>query len=66
MSNSVKPWDFLNPETEYVDAYESTRRYNICESCDRFFRLTRTCKECGCFMNIKTNLKNATCPIGKW
>jgi hypothetical protein len=66
MSNSVKPWDFLNPDTEYVDAREAMQRYNICESCDRFFKIARMCKECGCLMNIKTNLKDATCPIGKW
>ena len=24
------------------------------------------CKECGCFMNRKTWLKDASCPIGKW
>ena len=28
--------------------------------------ITQQCKKCGCFMKIKTKLKNATCPLQKW
>ena len=41
-------------------------RLNICKECPRFFKPTGTCKECGCFMRVKTRLKSASCPIGKW
>jgi hypothetical protein len=41
-------------------------RLEICSECPRLFKRTYTCKECGCFMKIKTNLKNAECPLGKW
>jgi hypothetical protein len=63
--NEAKPWDLLN-NNNYVD--ESTRngRYATCLDCDKLFKPTRTCKECGCFMSLKTWLKNASCPIGKW
>lgn len=44
----------------------SKERYDICKECDRFFSLTTTCKECGCFMIAKTKMASAKCPLGKW
>lgn len=41
-------------------------RLQICRECPRLFKPTMQCKECGCFMRIKTRLKSASCPIGKW
>lgn len=41
-------------------------RLAICSECDRLFKPTFTCKECGCFMKVKTGLKIAKCPLGKW
>ena len=66
MNNSVKPWDFLNPNTEYVNEEIADKRLNICKDCDRLFHPTMQCKECGCFMHLKTKLSNATCPLEKW
>ena len=42
------------------------RRYDIWLGCEHFFNPTGTCKKCGCFMRVKTKLKRATCPVGKW
>lgn len=44
----------------------SEQRLDICKKCPRFFKPTNTCKECGCFMRIKTQLPNSTCPLEKW
>jgi hypothetical protein len=41
-------------------------RLNICKACPRLFKPTMQCKECGCFMRIKTRMKSQSCPIGKW
>ncbi|QDP57729.1 MAG: hypothetical protein Unbinned6486contig1001_44 [Prokaryotic dsDNA virus sp.] len=53
-------------------------RIAICESCKHFRKTTRTCgtpvkgnkigkkRLCGCFMDIKTTLKFASCPMNKW
>lgn len=41
-------------------------RLAICEKCDRLFKPTFSCKECGCFMKIKAGIRMATCPLGKW
>jgi hypothetical protein len=62
----VKIWDFLNPNTEYAGKEEADKRYEICNFCPEFVSITKTCKKCGCFMALKTKLKNATCPLGKW
>lgn len=66
MSESVKPWDILNPKVERASAEETNRRFNICGTCPEIIELTSTCRQCGCFMYIKTKLKDATCPLGKW
>lgn len=62
----TRPWDFLNPNTEYVTNEESDRRYDICRECPFFISVTAQCKQCGCFMNAKTKLLKATCPEHKW
>jgi hypothetical protein len=62
----ARPWDFLNPKTEYEDEDVSKARLEICESCPRLIKTTKQCRECGCFMALKVKLKNATCPINKW
>jgi hypothetical protein len=65
-SRTVRPWDFLNPNTEYVDETTSAERYNICKGCPEFINLSKQCKKCGCFMSAKTKLAAASCPIGRW
>jgi hypothetical protein len=47
----TRPWDFLNPNTEYASDEEESTRYSLCMECPEF---------------IKVKLKYATCPIGKW
>jgi len=66
MSDNVKPWDLINPNSEFVDSNIQNNRYDICKTCDAFIKLTCQCKACGCFMKLKTKLKDATCPLGKW
>ena len=46
--------------------YISKQRIEICESCEEFKSGTRQCGVCWCFMDIKTKMKNKSCPEGKW
>lgn len=62
----TRPWDAFNPTKFNPDEVLSEKRYEICEACPRFFKITKQCKECGCFMPIKTKLKEAVCPLEKW
>ena len=45
---------------------KAAERLNICKSCDRIIKVTLTCKECGCFMKVKTKLETSKCPKNKW
>jgi len=63
---NVSPLDFLNPETEYVSEDTAKKRMDICLDCPKLIRITHQCRECGCLMNIKTNLLHASCPLSKW
>jgi hypothetical protein len=42
------------------------KRIEICVECPSLIKLTKTCKECGCFMTAKTKLLNVECPLNKW
>ena len=44
----------------------AVKRYEICKICPQFESTLARCKECGCFMKLKTKLKDSTCPINKW
>lgn len=45
---------------------QRNQRIDICKSCEHLFKLTSSCKKCGCFMTAKTWLASAKCPINKW
>lgn len=62
----TRPWDLVNPNTEWASTEMSEQRYSICKGCPELIKLTKQCKKCGCFMPGKTKLQNATCPLGKW
>lgn len=62
----TRPWDMLNPNTEFVEEIQAEERYSICKECPFFISLTGQCKRCGCIMKAKTKLLKATCPEHKW
>lgn len=43
----------------------SSDRLAICKICTHLKSINR-CELCGCFVNIKTRIFWASCPIGKW
>lgn len=63
---SVNPWDILNPNKIRSSEELYSKRMNICLQCPELINLTKQCKKCGCFMELKTKLEEATCPLGKW
>ena len=44
----------------------SEERLAICHKCEHFEKDGARCKKCGCFMDYKTLMHHAECPIGKW
>lgn len=66
MDKDVKPWDLLNPNKPRSSEELHEYRFKICQGCDFFRQKTQTCRKCGCFMQLKTKLEHAKCPVGKW
>jgi hypothetical protein len=62
----ARPWDIFNKNLNNVAPSIIEERLSICEGCEFFVKATLQCKKCGCFMDIKTKLLNAECPVGKW
>jgi len=64
--DDAKPWDILNPNTEYVKQDVFDKRYDLCKGCESFLKATKRCSICSCVMPIKAKIKHAACPSGKW
>ena len=66
MIDDVKFSDLFNPSQPRSDRELIEYRLKICNGCASFNKRLAKCKKCGCFMKLKTTLKLAKCPIGKW
>lgn len=44
----------------------ATERLECCKGCEYYNVKTTQCKQCGCFMLLKSVLMDSTCPINKW
>lgn len=42
------------------------KRLEVCNLCASFNCGSTSCKECGCYMNIKTKYTAMVCPLRKW
>lgn len=60
----VKPWDLLNKDN-WTFAEVRAKRLEICNECPELNKI-RQCKKCHCFVDGKTALENAYCPLRKW
>lgn len=62
----ARPWDLFNKNIGRVETDVAAERFDICLGCPELTKKTNQCKQCGCFMELKTKLPNAYCPLGKW
>ena len=62
----AKPWDLFNANLGRVETVIAKQRLDICKSCPHLVRFTHQCLKCGCLMDLKVKLPNASCPIGQW
>lgn len=65
-SGGVTPLDIINPLSTKTSDETAMARLAICEVCPSLLKVTHQCRECGCFMKLKTKLANAKCPLDKW
>lgn len=66
MSDDVKFTDLFDPNQPRSDQELIESRLKICNGCAAFRKHTQRCSKCGCFMKLKSTLRQAKCPIGKW
>lgn len=63
-SNAVQGVDQSVPEEVKMT------RMAICEGCENFIQTTKQCSPlnggCGCFLTLKTSLRQEECPKQKW
>lgn len=63
-NGDVEFLDLFKPSMERSEKDLVEERMAICQTCPFF--TGKRCKKCGCFMALKTTLRQASCPIGKW
>ena len=49
-----------------IDDVTRAARLAACEACEYFIAADRRCQKCGCWMELKTKFRTATCPESKW
>jgi hypothetical protein len=59
-------WRFDGAPIGYATKNSWQERIEICQVCDKFNKTWKICKECKCFMPLKTKIRWAACPLNKW
>lgn len=62
--NSVQ--NYLKNGMKNVPDQIKQSRLIVCKSCEFFNESLYQCKQCGCFLKIKTSWATEKCPIDKW
>ncbi len=62
----VKFSDLFDPNQPRSDKQLIEDRLEICNSCEFLNKRLMKCKQCGCFMKLKSTLREAKCPLDKW
>ena len=52
--------------TAIAEPEVAQHRIEICNSCEFLLEITRNCKKCGCFVDVKTKISHTSCPVKKW
>lgn len=61
----VRVLDLIDPTAPRASSQVRSARMLTCKGCDRF-QFWTICGECGCAMQLKTWLAEATCPLDRW
>jgi hypothetical protein len=66
INNLKKASEKVKVKVITTDADVRKTRLDICHNCEHLIKITQQCGKCGCFVQAKTWLTNASCPISKW
>lgn len=50
----------------FADRQTAKDRIEVCNSCPAKHDSRNICTACGCYLPIKTRLKDSTCPMESW
>lgn len=65
-NGDVEFLDLFDPGQPRSDKEMIESRLAICNTCPMFNKTFQKCRQCGCFMKLKTTLVQAKCPLGHW
>lgn len=65
-NGDVEFFDLFDPRQARSDKDLIEYRLDICKQCPWLDKRLVKCKKCGCFMKLKSTLRQAKCPIGHW
>jgi hypothetical protein len=65
-NGDVEFLDLFDPRQPRSDKDLKEERLAICMECPALNKNLMKCTKCGCFMQLKSTLRQATCPVGKW
>ena len=65
-NGDVEFFDLFDPKQPRSDKELIEARLDICKQCPWLDKRLMKCRQCGCFMKLKSTLKQASCPIGNW
>jgi hypothetical protein len=58
--------DLITGNLEYADPEVVAQRLAICDGCEVQNKTLHMCTACGCYLPLKTKLKESTCPMELW
>ena len=58
--------DFIKSGFKVSDEFVAKHRLDTCKGCPFYNNKKGRCTECGCFMKIKTKVREAKCPKDYW
>lgn len=65
-NGDVEFLDLFDPSQKKADPELIKERLAICNDCPWLNKTFVKCRQCGCFMKLKTTLQQASCPLEKW
>lgn len=65
-TDDVSFFELFDPNSPKSEKDLIEYRLSICNECPFLNKTFMKCRKCGCFMELKTTLAKAKCPIGNW
>lgn len=58
--------DLVTGKLRFVSRQKAAERRAICDQCEVQNKATKVCTACGCFLPLKTKVRDSSCPMELW